>query len=147
MKYSEEQIKRIEQLDKRSKEYREYKEYVASLPKGLGDVVEDVAQATGIDKAVKSVFGEDCGCDKRKELLNKWFPLNRPQNCMEEDDFIYLKDFFSRSRTRVSLNEQKALLRIYNHIFGTNQQVSNCGSCVKNIYNTLKTIVDRHNAN
>jgi len=40
-------------------------------PKGLGDTVENVLKATGIDKIAKFVLGEDCNCDKRKEKLNK----------------------------------------------------------------------------
>lgn len=43
--------------------------------KGLGDTVEKITKATGIDKVVKittKALGiEDCGCDARKEALNK----------------------------------------------------------------------------
>lgn len=38
---------------------------------GLGDVVEKVAEVTGIKKVVEAVFGKDCGCQERKEALNK----------------------------------------------------------------------------
>ena len=38
--------------------------------KGLGDSVEKILKATGIDKVAKKVLGDDCGCDKRKEALN-----------------------------------------------------------------------------
>lgn len=41
---------------------------------GLGDSIEKFTKATGIEKAVKIILGEDCGCDKRKEALNKMFP-------------------------------------------------------------------------
>ena len=41
---------------------------------GLGNVVEKFFDKTGIAHAVKSAASslgiEDCGCDKRKELLN-----------------------------------------------------------------------------
>ena len=37
--------------------------------KGLGDTVEKVFKATGVDKVAKWVLGEDCGCDERKEFL------------------------------------------------------------------------------
>ena len=39
--------------------------------KGLGDTIAKVTKATGIDKAVKFIAGADCGCDERKEKLNK----------------------------------------------------------------------------
>jgi len=41
--------------------------------KGLGDTIEKITTATGIKKAVKALLW-DCGCDKRKETLNKMFP-------------------------------------------------------------------------
>tara|TARA_R110002020_G_scaffold216648_2_gene424457 strand:+ start:819 stop:980 length:162 start_codon:yes stop_codon:yes gene_type:complete len=48
-----------------------------SKQKGLGDTVEAITKATGIKKVVEKiskVTGKDCGCDKRKEYLNKKFP-------------------------------------------------------------------------
>ena len=46
--------------------------------KGLGDTVEKVASALKInivaEKVAKVAGKEDCGCKKRKELLNKKFP-------------------------------------------------------------------------
>ena len=45
--------------------------------KGLGDSVEKVLKATGIDKIAKKVLGDDCGCEKRKQALNKLYPYAR----------------------------------------------------------------------
>ena len=45
--------------------------------RGLGDSIERFTQATGIKKVVNTiskVTGKDCGCGKRKEMLNKKFP-------------------------------------------------------------------------
>ena len=44
---------------------------------GLGDTVEKVFRKTGVDKLAKAVLGEDCGCDKRQELLNDLFPYGK----------------------------------------------------------------------
>jgi hypothetical protein len=44
--------------------------------KGLGDSIEKLTEKTGIKKLVES-FVEDCGCNKRKEKLNKMFPYGR----------------------------------------------------------------------
>ena len=47
--------------------------------KGLGDTIEKITKATGIKKVVKKVSeitGKDCGCDQRKETLNRLFPYN-----------------------------------------------------------------------
>tara|TARA_R100000278_G_C5456008_1_gene159143 strand:- start:981 stop:1142 length:162 start_codon:yes stop_codon:yes gene_type:complete len=49
-----------------------------SKSKGLGDTVEKFTKATGIKSlteiAMKATGYQDCGCDKRKEWLNKQFP-------------------------------------------------------------------------
>jgi len=48
--------------------------------KGLGDTVEKFTRATGIKKAVDVVskaVGKDCGCNKRKDKLNKMFPYKK----------------------------------------------------------------------
>ena len=45
--------------------------------KGLGDTIEKITKATGlagVAKVLTEVTGKDCGCDKRKEMLNKAFP-------------------------------------------------------------------------
>ena len=45
--------------------------------KGLGDTIEKITKATGIKKVVDKVnkiTGKDCGCDERKETLNRFFP-------------------------------------------------------------------------
>ena len=46
-------------------------------PKGLGDTIEKITTATGIKKLVNTVSkatGKDCGCNKRKDTLNRVFP-------------------------------------------------------------------------
>ena len=45
--------------------------------KGLGDTVEKITEATGIKNIVHSVFGPNCGCNKRKDTLNKLFPYKK----------------------------------------------------------------------
>jgi|TARA_R100001082_G_C4289864_1_gene127705 hypothetical protein len=47
--------------------------------KGLGDTIEKITKATGIKKVVNKVSeitGKDCGCNERKDKLNKLFPYN-----------------------------------------------------------------------
>ena len=45
---------------------------------GLGDTVEKFTRTTGLktltEIAVKAIGYRDCGCDKRKNWLNKQFP-------------------------------------------------------------------------
>lgn len=45
--------------------------------KGLGDTIEKITQYTGIKKVVETVAkatGKDCGCNKRRDTLNRVFP-------------------------------------------------------------------------
>jgi hypothetical protein len=46
--------------------------------KGLGDTIEKITTATGIKSltqlAMEAAGKKDCGCNKRKEKLNKMFP-------------------------------------------------------------------------
>jgi len=45
---------------------------------GLGDTIENFTRITGIKSLVqmgtKAIGKKDCGCNKRKETLNKVFP-------------------------------------------------------------------------
>ena len=54
---------------------------------GLGDSIEKIAKATGIKKVVNAVSkatGKDCGCDKRKQTLNRMFPYNPRGNWLSQ---------------------------------------------------------------
>jgi hypothetical protein len=43
----------------------------------LGDTVAAITKATGIEAIVKSLFGDNCGCDARQESLNKLVPYKK----------------------------------------------------------------------
>ena len=45
--------------------------------RGLGDSIEKFTQATGIKKVVEKVAGRDCGCNKRRDSLNRTFPYSK----------------------------------------------------------------------
>ena len=134
-----------ETVDKRSKDYREYKKWksskrsedynklkqnVETQSKGVGDTIAKITKATGIDKAVKFIAGEDCGCDERKKLLNEKFRYNHI-NCILEEDYIWVQDFLMSYKNKVTSAEQIRLNNIHNHIFRTKKTTSSCGSCVK----------------
>jgi sulfur relay (sulfurtransferase) DsrC/TusE family protein len=50
--------------------------------RGLGDTIERITTATGIKtivkKVAKAVGKDDCGCEARRNKLNKIFPYNNP---------------------------------------------------------------------
>jgi hypothetical protein len=114
----------------------EIKEDVAE---GLGDTLEKVFKKTGIDKVAKWVLGEDCGCDKRKEKLNKIFPY-RKINCLTEDEHGILETFFSRNTAEISPSDQHELLKVYNRVLNVRQEPTSCSSCWRDIVNQLKRI-------
>ena len=80
--------------------------------KGLGDSVEKVLKATGIDKVAKKVLGDDCGCKERKEKLNKLFPYSRQ---MTEDEIKIYEDIMSRTKDTITGEDQGILIKIYNN--------------------------------
>ena len=110
--------------------------------KGLGDSIEKITKATGIKKATEWIFdklGKDCGCEARKQKLNEMFPYKDPL-CLNENEYMYLKGFFQNKKNAVNEFEQKRLLDIFNRVFKTNKKRSSCGSCVRDLVNTLERL-------
>ena len=145
-----------ETIDKRSKDYREYKEWKASKrsedynklkqnvetqSKGVGDTVAKITKATGVDKLVKFIAGEDCGCDERQVQLNKLFSYKKI-NCISEDDYTYLNDFINSNPRKVTHNQQVRLIKIHNNVFNTNQRETSCEPCMIGIVNKLKKYLE-----
>lgn len=107
---------------------------------GLGDTVEKVFKAVGIDRAVKFIAGEDCGCSDRREILNKVFPYQKPE-CLNEKEYNFLSKFFETIHPQIKPNEQEALLDVYNRIFKDNVEMTSCGSCfLNNVYKKLERV-------
>ena len=114
--------------------------------KGLGDTVEKITKATGIKKATNYIFdklGMDCGCEARKEKLNKLFPYSKPE-CLTEEEYMTLKGIFKHLNNRVGATEQSALLKIYNRIFKANNQMSTCSTCVKELVDTMRKLFNEY---
>jgi hypothetical protein len=98
--------------------------------KGLGDSVEKVLKATGIDKVAKKVLGDDCGCSERKEALNKMFPYAKVRQFTEDEMSIY-ESVLPRIGSTVKREDQAILVKLYNKVFNSNKKPSSCGSCVQ----------------
>lgn len=116
--------------DKRSKAYKEWKKNHANKSEGLGTTVEKITKATGIEKAVKFLAGEDCGCDERKKVLNHIFPYQKPL-CFTEEEYNYLSERIGKIN-QVTVPEQKELLSIYNRVFKEKRELTSCSSCFLN---------------
>lgn len=112
-------------------------------PKGLGDVIENITEATGIKKAVKAIAGDNCGCEERKQFLNKLFPIGpRVRQCLTDEDKEYLTKFFSVRHENLYPIEQRELARIYEAVYHIKIENSNCGSCWREYVNNLKKLIE-----
>ena len=97
--------------------------------KGIGDDIEKVLKATGIDKVAKKILGEDCGCDERKQKLNQMFPYARP---FTEDELSIYESVLPRLKGGIITRDgQATLVRLYNKVFNANKKPSGCSSCVQ----------------
>lgn len=144
-KYEENQ-EYYEKLDKRTKQYKAYKEWKEkreAAPKGVGDTLEKVFEATGVADVVKFIAGEDCGCAERKDRLNKLLPFRNPE-CFTEDEYMFLSDLFSKYVSAIDRNTQMKLVDIYNRVFHRKERMSRCSSCVRRLYNDLKKYYDSY---
>jgi hypothetical protein len=111
---------------------------------GLGDTIDQITTATGIKALVKFVAGEDCGCQQRKEALNKLFPYSKP-NCLSEQDYNFLKEFFEITRGSVVPTVQYRLNQIYTSTFNKHAEFTNCGGCLLDRISELKKVYENYN--
>jgi len=136
-----------EPKDKRTKAYKEWKKNFdaeqETKSKGLGDDIEKITKATGIKKLVKFIAGEDCGCDERKNKLNKIFRHNKLE-CLNEEEYDYLTEFFAKNKNVLNNEEINKLYEISNRVFNKNNKPSSCSSCVRTVTLRLKKLVDAY---
>ena len=115
-----------------------------SKKKGLGDKIAAVTKATGIEKVVKTFFGDDCGCDERRERLNKMFP-NRQITSMDDEQKQFFKEEIQtkyRSGQNLGRENGKAFYELYNDIFSVQKKLTKCASCNKNMYIELLKVYE-----
>jgi hypothetical protein len=89
-------------------------------PKGLGDTIEQITEATGIKKVVKAIAGEDCGCDERRDKLNKIFPYSRQPECLDPEEIEYLDSGILRKKSLKHQDRERIATihaRVFNHKF------------------------------
>ncbi len=113
------------------------------VSKGFGDTVAKFTEATGIDKVVHFIAGEDCGCDKRKEKLNKLFPYKTPE-CLTEVEHEQLTTLLPNMRVKVKPSEQLQFLKVYNRVFKTNEQPTSCASCLNDMLRKMKQVYNEY---
>ena len=113
------------------------------VSKGFGDTVAKFTEATGIDKLVNFIAGEDCGCEARKEKLNKLFPYRTPE-CLTESEHEQLTFLLPKMTVRVKPSEQLQFLKVYNRVFKTNEQPTSCASCLNDMLRKIKQVYNAY---
>lgn len=126
--------------DKRTKEYKEWKENHAKRSKGVGDSIKKGLELLGVDKAIKFIAGDDCGCDDRADGLNRAFPY-QDVKCFTESEFWFVKELEERNPSILTRKEVLEIYRIKNRVFSTNDDPSNCSGCVEDRLRKLKAIL------
>ena len=111
--------------------------------RGFGDTVAKFTEATGIDKVVHFIAGEDCGCDKRKEKLNKLFPYKVPE-CLKEEEYNTLTNLLPNMQVKVRPSDQLQFLKVYNRVFKTNEQPTSCASCLNDMLRKIKMVYNQY---
>lgn len=112
-------------------------------PKGLGDVIENITEATGIKAVVKAIAGDDCGCEERKQFLNELFPIGpRVRRCLTPEDEAYLRKFFSVRHENLYVLEQRDLAKIYLAVYDIKIEDTNCADCWREYVNNLKKLIE-----
>lgn len=110
-------------MDKRTKEY---KEFIKEHPQGLGDKLTTLFDKTGVSKLAT----KDCGCDQRRETLNKLFPVRyKAKRCFTDSEKEWYKDYYNKRTLNIVNKEQlKQIVKMHESIF--NWRVNNlCHNC------------------
>jgi hypothetical protein len=119
-------------------------------PKGLGDTIESITEATGIKTAVEmftKATGIDCGCDERKEKLNNLIPYRRNVNCLNEDEYLFLKVLYQTNLNQLTVKQQYKIIDIYLNVFGVKLEHSNCSSCWRDVLADLRKVYNTYEIN
>jgi len=108
------------------------------MSRGLGDTVEKVTQATGIDKVVKAVVGEDCGCKERKDRLNKRFQYFSLFNDADKKlwEEVLAPQMYEGAHWDVGT--QGIVQDLYERTFRFRFKKTKCGTCVMERMEHLK---------
>ena len=115
-----------------------------AVSKGLGDDIEKITEVTGIKKIVElfTPEGADCGCAKRKEILNKLFPRNKP-NCFTKDEY---EDWLNVSNEIKDTNQitkpnQDKIIHYLRKIH--NMSVTACATCNSSVWKKYIDMLDQ----
>ena len=143
--------------DKRTKEYKQWKKHQKNLQKaidndtayverGAGDKLEQLTEKTGIKKAVKKIFGDDCGCDERKAKLNKVKALRtrfKIVGCFTEDTYNAWTNFIKEDHSKITYQQQvEIIIPIYTQLFA--RKFKPLTFCLDSFINDINAVYDKY---
>ena len=111
------------------------------MSRGLGDDIEKyITKPLGIKKVedtVAKALDKDCGCEERKNKLNKWFPK---KGSLTQDEHAYLSLFFDsyNGNKLKSTEERDMLYKIFNRVHKAKEKPTSCSPCLKRIVDNLR---------
>jgi len=97
---------------------------------GLGDVVSTITSFLGIEECDK--------CKKRKEELNKAFPVLSKAEPINQDDIDFIK--YLKTLKTINHVDIKILVFLYNKAFKQNINCTTCGSVLKSAIEKLYSL-------
>jgi len=110
-------------------------------PKGLGDTVETIIKATGLDKLVS----DDCGCEELKRKLNELLPYRYKARCVTEEELTEWKSFQERRTIKIEWDDVQFICKLYADVFNK-QYWEPCSGCspkpLISIINRLDVVFD-----
>jgi hypothetical protein len=127
---------------------------VSLVTEELGDKVEKVFEYTGVKALVKYVFGEECGCDERKENLNLLsksikeklaYAFTSKVSPLTLSEYEYLESVIKTNPRVLDVNQQARFLEIYNRVFRATITPTGCQDCWRTIYGNLRQLVKIYN--
>ena len=113
--------------------------------KGLGDDIKKFTDKTGLSKLVKTIFGDDCGCEERQQKLNNMFPNFKNIRPFTKDEKEIYESVIPEveKTTMVNRKNQSILNGIYKAVFNTPAKWSSCGPCNKRTLENLKKVYEK----
>ena len=90
-------------------------------------MIEKITIATGVKSVIKGLT-DDCGCDDRKEKLNRMFPFH--SSMTEEQKKVWEGLRVKYEENRLTAEEQTMVNALYNTVFRANARPTRCASCM-----------------
>ena len=125
--------------DKRTKAYREWKAKYDAKPAGLGDVVANITEKTGIKKVVEAIT-DNCGCEERRKRWNEKYSM-KMRNPLTEEEYNLINDAIVSKKGSFNPKEQEQYKNIFERVFEIKVSCTPC-SFKKTIWDRLTKAIN-----